>query len=188
MKNMKFVLIAIIAVIVIAGVSAVSTYNGLVTSEENVNNKWAQVDNQLKRRADLIPNLVNTVKGYAKHEEDILTSVSEARSKLIGAKTTSETIDADNELSGALNRLLAITESYPDLKANENFRSLMDTLEGTENRISVARKDYNDEVTIYNKQIKTFPKNMFANMFGFDQKTYFEVTNADKENPEVNFE
>lgn len=173
-----------VAIVVIYGVSS---YNSFVSAEENVDNKFSQVDNQLKRRSDLIPNLVETVKGYAKHEQEAIDSVTQARAQLAGAKTPEDKADADQQLSGALNRLLVVVEKYPDLKANENFRSLMDSLEGTENRLAVARKDYNDEVAKYNKSVKRFPKNMLARTFGFDKKPYFEVTNEEKEAPKVDF-
>lgn len=184
MKKGWIIGIIIIAIIAIYGVSS---YNGLVNASEDVDNKWSQVDNQLKRRADLIPNLVETVKGYASHEQEAIQAVSDARAKLSGANTTEETIDADQELSGALSRLLVVVENYPNLKANENFRSLMDSLEGTENRLTVARKDYNDEVTQYNKSIKRFPKNIMAGAFGFDQRPYYEVSDQDRETPKVDF-
>ncbi len=180
-------LIATIIVLVIVAIYGVSSYNSFVSAEENVDNKFSQVDNQLKRRSDLIPNLVETVKGYAKHEQEAIDSVTQARAQLAGAKTPENKADADQQLSSALNRLLVVVEKYPDLKANENFRSLMDSLEGTENRLAVARKDYNDEVTEYNKSVKRFPKNMLARTFGFDKKPYFEVTNEEKEAPKVDF-
>ncbi|WP_425589413.1 LemA family protein [Peribacillus simplex] len=176
-----------IVVVVLLVIYGASSYNGLVSASEDVDNKWSQVDNQLKRRADLIPNLVETVKGYASHETEAIKAVSDARSKLAGANSTEDAIDADQELSGALSRLLVVVENYPDLKANENFKGLMDSLEGTENRLTVARKDYNDEVTNYNKMIKRFPKNLMAGVFGFDAKPYFEVTDQEKETPKVDF-
>jgi LemA protein len=181
-----------VAIVVILGIGivaiyGVSSYNSFVSAEENVDNKFSQVDNQLKRRSDLIPNLVETVKGYARHEQEAIDSVTQARAQLAGAKTPEAKADADQQLSGALNRLLVVVEKYPDLKANENFRSLMDSLEGTENRLAVARKDYNDEVAQYNKSVKRFPKNMLARTFGFDEKPYFEVTNEEKEAPKVDF-
>lgn len=165
----------------------VSKYNGFVTSEENVDNKWAQVENQLQRRSDLIGNLVETVKGYAKHEEDIFTTVAEARSKLAGAETPEDAANAEQEVSSALSRLLVVVENYPDLKANQQFTQLMDSLEGTENRIAVARKDYNDVVTTFNKGIKTFPNNVISGIFGFESKKYFEVSEEAKEVPKVDF-
>lgn len=180
-------LIATIIVLVLVVIYGVSSYNSLVSAEEDVDNKFSQIDNQLKRRADLIPNLVETVKGYAKHEQEAIDSVTQARAQLAGAKTPEDKADANQQLSGALSRLLVVVEKYPDLKANENFRSLMDSLEGTENRLAVARKDYNDEVAKYNKTVKRFPKSMLAGTFGFEKKPYFEVTNEEKEAPKVDF-
>lgn len=177
----------VLAVIALIAIIFTSKYNGFVTAEENVDNKWSQVENQLQRRADLIPNLVETVKGYASHEKEVIQSVSDARAKLAGAKTPEEAGAADSELTGALSRLLMVAENYPDLKANENFRSLMDTLEGTENRIATERKRYNDEVSVFNKKVKTFPNNLIANTFGFEQKDYFEVSEEAKELPKVDF-
>ncbi|WP_088043054.1 LemA family protein [Bacillus sp. EAC] len=185
MKN-KGMWIAIIIVVVLIFMG-VGSYNGFVTQEENVTNKMSQVDNQLKRRSDLIPNLVNTVKGYASQEKDVIASVTDARAKLAGAQTTAEKSKADQELSGALSRLLVVVENYPDLKSNENFKALMDSLEGTENRLAVARKDYNDAVTVYNQKIKKFPGVILAGTFGFDKKEYFEVSESDKATPEVDF-
>ncbi|MFJ7748003.1 LemA family protein [Peribacillus sp. NPDC097295] len=176
-----------LVVVVLLIIFGATSYNSLVSSSEDVDNKWSQVDNQLKRRADLIPNLVETVKGYASHETEAIKAVSDARAKLAGANTTEDAIGADQELSGALSRLLVVVEKYPNLKANENFKSLMDSLEGTENRLTVARKDYNDEVTSYNKTIKRFPKNLMAGMFGFDARPYYEVSEQDKETPKVDF-
>ncbi|MDC7721002.1 MULTISPECIES: LemA family protein [Priestia] len=193
MKNKGLIATLIgIAIVVILGLGivviyGVSSYNSLVSAEEDVDNKFSQIDNQLKRRADLIPNLVETVKGYAKHEQEAIDSVTQARAQLAGAKTPEDKADANQQLSGALNRLLVVVEKYPDLKANENFRSLMDSLEGTENRLAVARKDYNDEVAKYNKSVKRFPKSMLAGTFGFEKKPYFEVTNEEKEAPKVDF-
>ncbi|MCF8887147.1 LemA family protein [Priestia megaterium] len=193
MKNKGLIATLIgIAIVVILGLGivviyGVSSYNSLVSAQEDVDNKFSQIDNQLKRRSDLIPNLVETVKGYAKHEQEAIDSVTQARAQLAGAKTPEDKADANQQLSGALNRLLVVVEKYPDLKANENFRSLMDSLEGTENRLAVARKDYNDEVAKYNKSVKRFPKSMLAGTFGFEKKPYFEVTNEEKEAPKVDF-
>ncbi|NEW02533.1 LemA family protein [Bacillus megaterium] len=193
MKNKGLIATLIgIAIVVILGLGivviyGVSSYNSLVSAQEDVDNKFSQIDNQLKRRSDLIPNLVETVKGYAKHEQEAIDSVTQARAQLAGAKTPEDKAEANQQLSGALNRLLVVVEKYPDLKANENFRSLMDSLEGTENRLAVARKDYNDEVAKYNKSVKRFPKSMLAGTFGFEKKPYFEVTNEEKEAPKVDF-
>ncbi|ANE46211.1 LemA family protein [Paenibacillus swuensis] len=177
----------VLAVVVVLGLLFVTKYNSLVNAEENVNNKWAQVDNQLKRRADLIPNLVETVKGYAKQELEAIKLVTDARAKLAGARTPGEAADANNELSGALSRLLVITENYPNLKSDQNFRQLSDELAGTENRLAVARKDYNDEVTVFNKDIRRFPGSLIAGILGFEKKEYFEVSEAEREVPKVDF-
>lgn len=186
-KYMKKGLVITLVTVGLLGGFGITSYNGLISQDENVDNKWSQVDNQLKRRADLIPNLIETVKGYAAHEKSAIDSVTQARAQLAGAKTPEDKMKADQQMEGALSRLLVVAENYPNLKANENFKSLMDSLEGTENRIAVARKDYNDEVTNYNKSIKKFPKNIMANIFGFDEKTYFEVTETEKETPKVDF-
>ncbi len=178
----------IVAIILIVIMSFVSTYNGLVVKEEEVDGKLADIAVQLERRADLIPNLVSTVKGYAAHEQAVIDSVTEARSKLLSADDAEEMAEANNELSTALNNLLVIVENYPELKSNTNFIQLQDELAGTENRISVARNDYNEAVKSYNKEIKLFPKNILAGMFGFEEKEYFEAKDSSSEVPEVSFE
>lgn len=176
-----------IVVIVVLGLMLVSGYNGLVGISENVDGKWSQVDNQLQRRADLIPNLVETVKGYANQEKDIFTQVAEARAKLAGAQTVGQAAQADQVLTGALGRLLAIAENYPQLKSDANFRSLQDELAGTENRIAVARKDYNDAVQVYNAKIKSLPTALYASILGFESKEYFKIAEEAKEVPKVDF-
>ncbi|QQZ09202.1 LemA family protein [Heyndrickxia vini] len=188
MKKGSMILIGIVVVIAICVIAAISSYNGFVSAEENVNQKYSNIDTQLQRRVDLIPNLVNTVKGYASHEKEVIKDVSDARAKLAGAKTPEDQAAANDNLSGALSRLLVVVEKYPDLKANQNFQQLMDELAGTENRIAVARKDYNDEVAVYNKKVKRFPGAMMAGMFGFDQKQYFKAQNGAEEAPKVDFE
>ena len=185
---MKKGLIVIVAIIVIIVVALIASYNGIVSKAEDVDNKFAQIDTQLQRRADLIPNLVNTVKGYAKQEQDVITLVTEAREKLAGANTISEKAEADQELTSALNRLMIVVENYPELKSSENFIQLSDELAGTENRIATARRDYNEAVKEYNTQIKKFPTNMMAGMFGFGEKEYFEAKETAQEVPSVNFE
>ena len=193
---MKKSTIIIIAVAVIAVIWGISGYNGLVSMDEGVQTKWADVETQYQRRADLIPNLVNTVKGYAAHESETLQAVVEAR-----AKATSMNIDPSNMsaeqianfqkaqdgVSSALSRLLVTVEKYPDLKANENFKELQAQLEGTENRISVARRDYNESARKYNTTLRSFPKNILAGMFGFEKKAYFEAQEGSEQAPTVQF-
>ena len=195
MKN-KNTIILIVGVVTLVVFWFIGKYNGLVNKEENVNSKWAQVENVYQRRADLIPNLVATVKGYAEHEQQVLTDVVAAR-----AKATSVNFNADNmteenikafqaaqdQLSGALSRLLVTVEKYPDLKANQNFMELQAQLEGTENRISVERKNFNDAVKDYNTGLRRFPTNIVANMFGFEKKAYFEATSGSEVAPKVEF-
>lgn len=188
MKKGTIILLAVIAVIVIIAISLVSSYNSIVAISEEVNNKFATIDTMLQRRADLIPNLVNTVKGYASQEKEVIQSVTEARAKLAGATTVQDKAKADGELTTALSRLLVVVENYPDLKSSQNFINLSDELAGTENRIAVARKDYNDAVKSYNLKIKSFPINIIAGMFNFTQKPYFEASETSKEVPNVNFE
>lgn len=180
--------IVVIAIVAVLGIFCVSTYNGLVDKSEEVDKKYADISVQLERRADLIPNLVSTVKGYVAHEESAIEAVTSSREKLINANSTSEKAEANQELTSSLNNLFAIAENYPDLKANTNFINLQDELAGTENRIAVARKDYNDVVGDYNKQIKKFPTSIFAGMFNFDKKEYFEAKDSANEVPNVSFE
>jgi len=196
MKKSWIVLIVIVILIFIGYSSVKGTYNGMVTGSEAVDAQWAQVENVYQRRADLIPNLVATVKGYAVHEKETLEAVVVARSK-----ATSTTIDAGNMnpaalqqfqqaqdgLSYALSRLMVVVEKYPDLKANQNFMELQAQLEGTENRISVERKRFNDEARAYNTNIKQFPNNIFAGMFNFDEKAYFQAAKGADTAPKVEF-
>jgi len=164
-------------------------YNGMVGKDQNVAQSWAQIENQLQRRYDLIPNLVNTVKGYAKYEKSVFEAVTKARSAWAGAKSGSEKVTAANQLEGAIGRLIAVAESYPQLKASTNFIALQDELAGTENRIAVARMRYNEAVQDYNKTAKRIPTVLFVKMFGFDgQKEFFKVKDeAAKQAPKVNF-
>ena len=187
MKNGLKVGIIVVAVLLIIVVIGVTNYNGLVNKEENINNKLSNISVQLERRADLIPNLVNTVKGYTTHENEVIESITSAREKLMSANTAKDMADANNELTNALNNLFVIVENYPDLKSNENFINLQDELAGTENRIAVSRNDYNSAVGEYNKSIKRFPGNIFASIFGFEKKDYFEVSEGKDEVPEVSF-
>ena len=177
----------IIAIIVVLVMLIASKYNLLVTSNENINGMWGQVQNNLQRRADLIPNLVETVKGYAAHEESVYKDIADARSKLLGAQGVNETAQANTELSGALGRLLAISENYPNLKADQSFRALQDELAGTENRISFARKDYNDAVQAYNTLTKRFPANIIAGAFNFAERQYFQADETAQQTPKVQF-
>ena len=196
-KNKKpLILIGIVALIILIIGWLMSGYNDMVKLDENVNREWSQVENQYQRRLDLIPNLVNVVKGYASHEKETLEGVIEAR-----AKATQTTIDPSNMteeqlanfqksqdgLSGALNRLMVVVEKYPDLKAIDNFKQLQKQLEGTENRITVARKDYNKAVTIYNKKVRSFPNNMLAGIFGFSVRPQFKAQEGAESVPTVQF-
>jgi LemA protein len=181
------VLGAIVLVVLIAGGSVIATRNRLVTMDEAINGQWSQVENQLQRRNDLIPNLVNTVKGYASHEKEIFENIAAARAKMAGARTKDDTIDGANQMSGALSRLLLVVERYPDLKANQNFSQLMDELAGTENRLSVERKRYNDLVRDYNASLRRFPDNMIASIFNLRPATYFKVPEEAKAVPKVQF-
>ena len=179
--------VVIVAIIVIIGFMIGGSYNNFVNLRESANKYSSDIDAQLQRRADLIPNLVETVKGYAAHESEIFTAVADARSRLLAAGTMGEKANADAALSSALGRLLAISEAYPELKANENFMSLQTALEGSENRISVARKDYNAAAQSYNAAIKRFPGVIIANMSGFDAIDYFEAEEGAKTVPKVSF-
>lgn len=196
-KNKKpLILIGIVALIILIVGWLMSGYNDMVELDENVNREWSQVENQYQRRLDLIPNLVNVVKGYASHEKETLEGVIEAR-----AKATQTTIDLSNMteeqlanfqksqdgLSGALNRLMVVVEKYPDLKATDNFKQLQAQLEGTENRITLARKDYNDAATIYNKEVRSFPNSMLAGIFGFSVRPQFKAQEGAESAPTVQF-
>ena len=193
MKKSTMIVIALVAIVAIWGVSA---YNGLVKMDESVSTAWSSVENQYQRRADLIPNLVNTVKGYAAHEKETFQAVTEARSKATQMSINADDLTpekmlayqkAQGEVGAALSRLLAITEAYPDLKANENFKELQAQLEGTENRISVERKNFNEVARSYNTAVRTFPKTLIAGMCGFDKRPYFEAEEGASKAPEVKF-
>lgn len=193
-KNLGWIIpVGILVVIVLW---AIGGYNGMVKMDEQVQNSWANVETQYQRRADLIPNLVSTVKGYAKHEQQTLEDVVKARSEATQVKVDSENLTpeklaafqkAQSGVSSALGRLLAVAENYPDLKANQNFLELQSQLEGTENRITVARKDFNDTAKSYNQAIRQFPKNILAGMFGFEKKSYFEAEAGSEKAPKVEF-
>ena len=177
----------VLVLALIIGSMCVGAYNRMVTEREGVDKAWAQVENVLQRRGDLIPNLVETVKGYAAHEKEIFENVAEARSKLAGATTPQEATAANQGLTSALGRLLAIAENYPQLKANENFIRLQDELAGSENRIATERMRYNEAVRGYNTLIKRFPGNIVAGLFNFGEKDYFEADAATRETPKVKF-
>lgn len=177
----------ILGVIALIAVFFISTYNGLVKLRNMVKDQWAQIDVLLKRRADLIPNLVETVKGYAKHESETLEAVIAARNKAVSAQTTEDEMKANGELTGALSRLFALAESYPDLKANTNFMDLQNNLKETEDKIAYARQFYNDAVMKYKNKLEVFPSNIIASMFGFKPEPFFEATEAEKETPQVKF-
>lgn len=188
MKNGMKVLIAVIAaVVVIIGIFA-GGYNSLVKAQTAVETKQADIQTQLQRRADLIPNFVSTVKGYSKYEQETLTAVTEARAKVSKASDAQSLSQANDELDKAISVWVnAVTEAYPDLKANQNYIALQDELAGTENRISVARKDYNEAVQSYNTMIKTFPKNILAGMFGFEKADFFTASESSQTVPNVEF-
>jgi len=179
--------IILIVVVVLLVIYFIATYNGLVNLRNMVKDQWAQIDVLLKRRADLIPNLVETVKGYAAHEKETLDAVITARNKAVSATTPQEEMKADGELTGALSRLFALTESYPDLKANTNFMDLQNNLKESEDKIAYARQFYNDAVLKYKNKLEMFPSNIVASMFGFKPEPFFEVAEADKEVPKVQF-
>ena len=195
MKRKGWIILLIVAIVVIALYSGIKgSYNNMVVRSEAVSAQMSNVENQYQRRADLIPNLVNTVKGYASHEQTTLEGVVEARAKATQTKiniddaaSLSKYTEAQGELSSALNRLMAISESYPDLKANQNFRDLQTQLEGTENRISVERRKYNEAAQGFNTYIKMFPRNILAGMFGFTPKAYFEAQAGAEQAPQVQF-
>ena len=182
------VLVGVLVVAIIIGGVFISSYNALVNYDESIKAAWSQVENVMQRRNDLIPNLVNSVKGYAKHEKEIFENVAKARSALAGAKTIDEKVQASSVLDSAIGRLLAIVENYPQLQANKNFQSLMDELAGSENRISVERRRYNEIVQAYNITVRKFPSNIIASMYGFKEKqVYFKAEEKAKEVPQVKF-
>jgi LemA protein len=187
MKAVWIVLGVIVLIAVAVGGALLSKYNQLVTMDTDIKAKWAQVDNQLQRRADLIPNLVETVKGFAAQEKSILETIANARAKLAGAGNVPDKIAVSNELSGALSRLLVVVENYPNLKSDATFARLMDELAGTENRLSVERKRYNDSVQAYNVAVRQFPGNLIAGILGFREQPFFEVPAAARQTPQVKF-
>ncbi|HNQ59198.1 MAG TPA: LemA family protein [Bacteroidales bacterium] len=196
MKKGLIIGLSIAIIVLIFILTGVSMYNSLVKAEENVNAQWANVENVYQRRADLIPNLVNTVKGYANFEQKTITDVIEARAKATSVNINPEKLNeaslqefqnAQEQLSSALSRLMVVVERYPELKANQNFLELQSQLEGTENRIAVERRKFNEMAQAYNKSIRTFPRNIIANMFRFERKAYFEATEGAEQVPKVEF-
>jgi len=181
------VVVVVLVLLAMAAIFLIVPYNSLTRKEIATEQAWAEVNNQLLRRNDLIPNLVETVKGYATHERELFEHIADARSRLAGATTVPDKITAANELSGYLSRLLVIVENYPQLKANENFMKLQDELAGTENRLAVARMRYNESVQTYNTAVRVFPTNFFAGFFGFKQKEFFGVPESAKTVPQVKF-
>ena len=191
MDSKKKTLLIVLVVIVVLALALYSffagNYNKFVKMDVGIKAAWSQVENQLQRRFDLIPNLVETVKGYAKQEKDVLVEVTNARSKVGGAGTVPDKIAANNELSGALSRLMVVVERYPDLKSNQNFMKLQDELAGTENRIALERMRYNESVKVYNEAIRSFPANFLAGMYGFKEAAFFEAPKDAKATPKVKF-
>jgi LemA protein len=188
MKGGLIILVVVILGVLVFGGQLMGGRNTLVTEKNTIDAKWAQVDNDMKRRADLIPNLVETVKGYAKQEQTVIAEVANARAALLGAKSKDEEINANSQLSGAIGRLLVLQENYPQLKSNENFLRLQDELAGTENRIAVSRRDYNEAVRRYNTDVELFPRNIAASIFGFRKEdAYFKTTEEEKKVPSVKF-
>ena len=187
MSGVAVVIIIIVGILALLVFYVIGIYNKLVNARNKVENQFSQVDIQLKRRADLIPNLVETVKGYAKHEEGTLKGVIEARNKAVNAGTVNEKVEANNELTGALNKLFALAEAYPDLKANENFMELQKDLKDTEDKITYARQFYNDSAMAFNNLVQMFPSNFVANMFNFKPYDYFKIAEEEKETPKVKF-
>ena len=184
---MNLLLIILIAIIIIILVAIVAIYNGLVTARNKVKNAWAQIDVQLNRRADLIPNLVETVKGYAAHESSVFEDVTAARAGLMNANGVKEISEANNQLSSTLKTLFAVAENYPELKANENFKELQAQLAQTEDKIAYSRQFYNETVLMYNNKCQTFPSNIFAGMFGFKEADFFEAAGEARSVPKVEF-
>lgn len=187
MKKSTIIILVIVGFIAILGLSLTNDYNSMINLREDVKTKEADIDVALKRRSDLIPNLVSTVKGYMNHEEKVIEDISNARENMLKANTVQDKIQADSDLSKAINNLLVVVENYPDLKANTNFISLQDELAGTENRIANARKSYNDAVKSYNQLVSVFPSKIVANMFNFEKKQYFEASETDTGVPNVEF-
>ena len=187
MNISTIIIIIIVGLLFVLVFYGIGVYNKLVNARNKVDNQFSQIDVQLKRRADLIPNLVETVKGYTKHEEDTLTKVIEARNKAVSATSVNDKIDANNQLTGALNKLFALSEAYPDLKANANFMSLQNDLKDTEDKITYARQFYNDTAMNFNNLVEMFPSNIIASMFNFKKYEFFAASEEEKATPKVKF-
>ena len=192
MTHKKYTWLIVVAVILLLVVGGFSWYvgqrNALIALEESVNGAWSEVDNQLQRRSDLIPNLVSTVRGFAAQEQQVFADIAEARSRLAGAQTVSETAESYQQMESALSRLLVVVEAYPELRSNQNFIRLQDELAGTENRIAVARQRYNNSVQSFNARIRMFPASLFAGGLGLTQRDYFEIDQQARSVPQVNFD
>jgi len=188
MKGLLIILAVVVLAVAVFGTQLMGEKNALVAERNDIEGRWAQVDNDMKRRADLIPNLVETVKGYAKQEQTVIGEVANARAALLGAHSKQDEMTANNQLSGAIGRLLVLQESYPQLKSNENFSRLQDSLEGTENRIAVDRRDYNEAIKKYNTDVESFPRSIAASLFGFHRDdNYFKASEAERKVPQVHF-
>jgi LemA protein len=182
------VILVLLVLIIVVGAWLIGLYNGLVGLRNAVKNAWAQIDVQLKRRHDLIPNLVETAKGYVKHERETLENITNARSRAMGADTVGEKAKAESALSGAISKFMLVVENYPDLKANQNFLALQEELTSTENKIAFSRQAYNDQVMMYNNKIQMFPSNIVAGMFNFQPSEFFEIENeTERQAPKVDF-
>ncbi len=192
MANKTTTVLIALGVIVLLVVGGIAWYvgqrNSLIALDESVNGAWSEVDNQLQRRSDLIPNLVSTVRGFASQEQQVFSDIAEARARLAGAQTVSETAESYGQMESALSRLLVVVEAYPELRSNQNFLRLQDELAGTENRVAVARQRYNNSVQTYNSRIRMFPASMFAGGLGLTAREYFEVDETARAVPEVNFD
>ena len=188
MKGIGIVFIMMLGVLIFLVLLVIGIYNSLVRLRNQVDNAWSQIDVQLKRRHDLIPNLVETAKGYMTHERETFEKITEARSRAMGANNVADASKAEGQLTEALSKFMLVVENYPDLKANQNFLSLQETLTSTENKIAFARQGYNDQVLFYNNKIQMFPSNIIAGMFSFTKRDYFEITNeAERSVPKVSF-
>jgi LemA protein len=188
MSGALIVLAVFFGILILLALAMIGMYNALVGARNQVDNAWSQIDVQLKRRHDLIPNLVETAKGYMKHERETFESITKARSAAMGARTVAEASQAEGQLADALSKFMLVVENYPELKANQNFLALQEELTATENRIAFARQNYNDQTLSYNNRIQMFPSNIVAGMFGFSKRDFFEVqTAAEREVPKVSF-